>query len=136
MEQDAHTDEEIRSILSLRRVAVVGMSKNPGKAAHYVPRYLSENGYRITPVNPSADQILGQKCYPAVDCIREEVDIVNVFRPSEDVLPVVRGAIKTAPKVIWLQEGIHNRESEELAGDAGIDVVFNRCMMVEHRRLV
>lgn len=136
MEQDAHTDEEMRSILSLKRVAVVGMSKNPGKAAHYVPKYLSENGYGITPVNPSADQILGQRCYPAVDLIREGIDIVNVFRPSGDVLPVVRGAIKIAPKVIWLQEGIHDRESEDLAKDAGIDVVFNRCMMVEHRRLV
>ena len=135
MEQDSHSDEEIKKILSLKNVAVVGMSKNSGKAAHYVPKYLSENGFNITPVNPTADEILNKKCYSEVSDIESQVDIVDVFRPSEDVLPVVQEAIKIKPKVIWLQEGIHNQEAEELARKEGIDVVFNRCMLAEHQRL-
>jgi len=135
MERDPHTDGQIRSILSLKRIAVVGMSKDPAKAAHYVPRYLSENGYDVIPVNPNADEILGKRCHPSVAGVGGEIDVVCVFRPSEDVLPVVRDAIGTGPKVIWLQEGIHSPEAEGLARDAGIDVVFNRCMMAEHRRM-
>jgi len=135
VEQDDHTDKQIQDILSMKKVVVIGMSKNPSKAAHYVPRYLSENGFDITPVNPSADEILGKKCYDSVSDIDEDVDIVDVFRPSDEVLPFVQEAIKKKPKVIWLQEGIHNTEAEELARDAGIIVVFNRCMLAEHQRL-
>jgi hypothetical protein len=112
------------------------MSKNPSKAAHYVPKYLFENGYDITPVNPSSDEILGKKSYNSVSEIVGDVDIVDVFRPSDQVLPIIREAIKKKPKVIWLQEGIHNLESEELARNAGIQVVFNRCMLAEHQRLL
>jgi len=136
MEQDPSSDEQIREILSLNKVAVVGMSKNPSKAAHYVPKYLFENGYEITPVNPSSDEILGKKSYNSVSDIVGDVDIVDVFRPSDQVLPVIREAIKKKPKVIWLQEGIHNLEAEELARSAGIKVVFNRCMLAEHQRLL
>ena len=135
MEQDPYNDDEIRSILSLKRVAVIGMSKHPRKAAQSVPRYLSENGYEITPVNPTADEILGKKCYSEISKVDGEIDIVDVFRPSEKVLPIVQEAIKIKPKVIWLQEGIHNIEAEELARNAGIKVVFNRCMLAEHQRL-
>jgi hypothetical protein len=135
MDKDSHTDDQIRQILSLKKVAVVGMSQNPGKAAHGVPRYLSENGYDITPVNPNADEILGKKCFDEISQVVEEIDIVDVFRPSDQVLPVVKEAIKKNPKVIWLQEGNHNVEAEELARDAGIKVVFNRCMLAEHQRL-
>jgi len=135
MEQDPSSDEQIRDILSLNKVAVVGMSKNPSKAAHYVPKYLFENGYDVTPVNPSSDKILGKKSYNSVSEIVGDVDIVDVFRPSDQVLPVIREAIKKKPKVIWLQEGIHNLEAEELARSAGIKVVFNRCMLAEHQRL-
>ena len=135
MEKDSHSDDEIKQILELKKVAVIGMSKNSSKAAHYVPKYLSENGFDITPVNPSADEILGKKCFESVSDIDEEIDIVDVFRPSEEVLPFVKDAIKKNPKVIWLQEGIHNSEAEELARNAGIEVVFNRCMLAEHQRL-
>ncbi|MGQ0376116.1 MAG: CoA-binding protein [Nitrososphaerota archaeon] len=135
MEKDSFTDDEIRKIFSLKNVAVVGMSKNEEKAAHYVPKYLAEHGYSITPVNPTADVILGKKCYKSINEINDSIDIVDVFRPSEDVLPVVQEAIKKKPKVIWLQEGIHNQEAEELARTAGIKVVFNRCMLAEHQRL-
>lgn len=136
MEQDPSSDEQIRDILSLNKVAVVGMSKNPSKAAHYVPKYLFENGYDITPVNPYSDEILGKKSYNSVSDVVGDVDIVDVFRPSDQVLPVIREAIKKKPKVIWLQEGIHNLEAEELARSAGIKVVFNRCMLAEHQRLL
>ncbi len=135
MEKDSHSDEEIKEFFSLKNVAVVGMSKNQGKAAHYVPKYLSENGYNIIPVNPTADQILDKKSYHSLDEIDQDIDIVDVFRPSEQVLPFVQEAIKKKPKVIWLQEGIHNTEAEELARKEGIKVVFNRCMLAEHQRL-
>ena len=135
MEHDSYTDDEIRDILSLSHVAVVGMSKNDNKAAHYVPKYLSENGFDIIPVNPTTDEILGKKCYPSISDVDGDIDIVDVFRPSDLVLPVVEDAIKKNPKVIWLQEGIHNPEAEEMARKKGIKVVFNRCMLAEHQRL-
>jgi len=135
MEQDPSSDEQIREILSLNKIAVIGMSKNSSKAAHYVPKYLSDNGYDVTPVNPTADEILGKKCYATVSEITEEIDIIDVFRPSDQVLSVIQDVIKKKPKVIWLQEGIHNVEAEDLAKKAGIKVIFNRCMLAEHQRL-
>lgn len=135
MERDQHTDDEIRKILSLKKVAVVGMSKNEEKAANYVPKYLLSQGFDIIPVNPTADVILDRKCCSRLSDVSEQIDIVDVFRPSDQVLPVVQEAIKKKPKVIWLQEGIHNPEAEDLARKAGIDVVFNRCMLAEHQRL-
>ena len=135
MEHDEYSDEQIRDILSLKKVVVIGMSKHSSKAAHYVPKYLSDNGYDITPVNPTAEEILGKKCYDSVSKIDGEIDIVDIFRPSDQVLPFVQEAIKKKPKVIWLQEGIHNSEAEELARKEGIKVVYNRCMLAEHQRL-
>ena len=135
MDRDSHSDEEIKQIFSLKNVAVIGMSKNQEKAAHYVPKYLSQNGFNIMPVNPTADEILDKKCFHNVEDVTEPIDIVDVFRPSDQVLPIVQEAIKKKPKVIWLQEGIHNPEAEELARNAGIKVVFNRCMLAEHQRL-
>ena len=135
MDQDSHTDEQIEQILSLKKIAVIGMSKNPSKAAHYVPKYLSENGFDVTPVNPTTDKILNKKCYSSISEIPEQVDVVEIFRPSDQVFPFVQKAIEKKPKVIWLQEGIHNSQAEELARKEGIDVVFNRCMLAEHQRL-
>jgi uncharacterized protein len=135
VEKDTHTDEQIKKFYELKNIAVVGMSKNPEKAAHYVPKYLIEKGYNIIPVNPTADEILGKKCYSELSDVQEHVDIVDVFRPSEQVVPVINEAIKLKPKVIWLQEGIHNIEAESLAQKAGIKIIFNRCMLAEHQRL-
>jgi predicted CoA-binding protein len=135
MEHDSYTDDEIRDILSLKHVAVIGMSKNNDKAAHYVPKYLSENGFDIIPVNPTTNEILGKKCYSTISDVDDTIDIVDVFRPSDLVLSVVEEAIKKNPKVIWLQEGIHNPEAEEMARRKDIKVVFNRCMLAEHQRL-
>ena len=136
MDRDSHTDDEIKNFLSLKKVAVIGMSRNKSKAAHFVPKYLLENGFDIIPINPNSDEILTKKCYKEITEVEGNIDIVDIFRPSEDVLPFVRDAIKKNPQVIWLQEGIHNEEAENLAREHGIDVVFNRCMLAEHQRLM
>ena len=136
MDRDSHTDDEIKNFLSLKKVAVIGMSRSKSKAAHFVPKYLLENGFDIIPINPNSDEILTKKCYKEITEVEGDIDIVDVFRPSEDVLPFVRDAIKKNPQVIWLQEGIHNEEAENLAREHGIDVVFNRCMLAEHQRLM
>ena len=135
MNQDSFSDHQITDILSLRTVAVIGMSKHSSKAAHYVPKYLIDNGYDVTPVNPNAEKILNISCYDYVSEIEGSVDIIDVFRPSEQISSIIRDCIEKKPKVIWLQEGIHDFESEELARKAGILVVFNRCMLAEHMRL-
>ena len=135
MESDSHTDEQILDILSLKKIAVIGMSKHSSKAAHYVPKYLIDNGYDITPVNPTAEKILDVTCYDSITEIDGNVDVIDVFRPSEQISSIICDCIEKKPKVIWLQEGIHDFESEELARKAGIIVVFNRCMLAEHQRL-
>tara|TARA_B100001146_G_scaffold223443_1_gene238125 strand:+ start:868 stop:1278 length:411 start_codon:yes stop_codon:yes gene_type:complete len=136
MEQDQHSDKQIKKILEMKNVVVVGMSRHSEKAAHFVPKYLHENGFNITPVNPTTDEILEKKCFKEINDVHDEIDIVDIFRPSDQVLPIIKEAIKKNPKVIWLQEEIHNEEAEQLARDAGIDVVFNRCMLAEHQRLM
>ena len=135
MERDSYSDEQILDILSLKKIAVIGMSKHSSKAAHYVPKYLIDNGYDVTPVNPTAEKILDVTCYDSISEIDADVDIIDVFRPSEQISSIICDCIEKKPKVIWLQEGIHDFESEELARKAGIIVVFNRCMLAEHQRL-
>ena len=135
VEQDSYSDNQIIEFLSLKTVAVIGMSKHSSKAAHYVPKYLLDNGYDITPVNPTADKILEINCYDSVSEINGPIDIIDVFRPSDQISSIIHDCIEKKPKVIWLQEGIHDFESEELARKAGILVVFNRCMLAEHQRL-
>lgn len=130
------SDTELKEILSKNKtVAVIGMSKNPEKDAYRIPEYLKEKGYRIIPVNPTADEILGEKAYKKVTDIPDQLDIVDVFRPSEDVPNYVDDVISKRPKVFWLQLGIENTTAEEKVASAGIKVVFDRCMMAEHKRL-
>jgi uncharacterized protein len=137
MNSDSHPDSEIRGFYQLKNIAVVGMSKNEEKPAHFVPKYLMEHGYNVIPVNPTLTEVLGKKSYPSIAEIPERIDIVDIFRKSEDVLVVVDDAIKKKDeiKVIWMQEGIYNEEAERRAKENGIDVVYNRCMMAEHKRL-
>jgi predicted CoA-binding protein len=133
---DNHTDEEIRKIYNFRNIAVVGMSRDPAKPAHLVPKYMVERGYNIIPVNPIASEILGRRTYSHISDIKSQIDIIDVFRPSKDVYQVVEDSIKKPGiSVIWLQEGIHDVEAEKIALDNKIDVVFNRCIMAEHIRL-
>jgi len=137
---DGFSDEEIKKILSESKVvAVVGASRTSGKPAHYVPAYLKTKGYKIIPVNPFADEILGEKTYKSLKDIPKDIkiDIVDVFRPSEDVINVVKDAIDRGDiNLIWLQEGIYNKEAVELAKQHGIRVIWNRCMMKSHKRLI
>lgn len=137
MKMDAHSTSDIQRMLKFRNIAVVGMSKNEEKPAHFVPKYLIDHGYNVIPVNPTVSEVLGKKSYPTVSEIPEDVDVVDIFRRSEDVPAVVDDAItKKGLKVIWMQSGIYNEEAERKAMENGIDVVFNRCMMVEHRHLL
>ena len=136
MEKDSHSDDEIRKFYTLKNIAVIGMSKNEDKAAHYVPKYLINHGYNVIPVNPTTTEILGRKSYATVSSIQERIDIVDVFSPSEDVPGVVEDALKKGGiKVIWMQEGIYSKEAEKMAKEKDISVIYNRCIMAEHRRL-
>ena len=133
--------EQIKSILKKHKtVAVVGLSKDPAKDSHRVAKYLKTKGYHIVPVNPFADVILGEKCYKTLLDAPETVEIVDIFRPAKDVLPIVDQAIELKkrrgnPRVIWMQFGIVNEEAVRRARDAGLTVIMDRCMMVEHKRL-
>ena len=136
MNIDNHTDKEIKDFYNFRNIAVVGMSSNNQKPANFVPSYLIQKGYNIISVNPNSDQILGRKCYDRVSDIKEDVEIVNIFRKSEDVFPVVQDLLnKKTIKLIWLQKDIFDENSMKLAKEMGIDFVYNRCMMEEHQRL-
>jgi uncharacterized protein len=137
MNTDSHSPSDIHKILELKNIAVVGMSNTEGKPANFVPQYLIENGYNVIPVNPTTTEVLGRKTYPKVSDVPEQVDIVDIFRRSEDVCPVVDDAIKKKGiKVIWMQSGIYNKDAERKAKENGIDVVYNRCMKVEHSVLI
>jgi len=134
---DGLTDEEVRDILSKsKRIVVVGMSRNPSKPAHYVPMFLKNVGYEIVPVNPMAEEIGGLKVYKRVVDVEGDIDIVDVFRPSEETPKVVEEALKKRPKVIWLQEGIYHPDAVSKAREAGVKIVWNRCMMKEYKRLL
>jgi uncharacterized protein len=136
MDIDNHTDEEIKKFYNLKNIAIVGMSKNEEKPSHYVPKYLIQNGYNVIPVNPTTEEILERKAYKLVSEIKEDVDIVDVFRKSDDIIPIVDDLLKKKGiKLIWLQKGIFNQRAEELAKKNGIDFVYNRCMLEEHQRL-
>ncbi len=132
------TDEtELREILAHDRVAVVGCSNTPGKAAHDVPRYLHRQGYDVVPVNPYTEEILGRQAYDSLADVPGEVGIVDVFRPSEEVSGIVDEALdRDETAVIWLQLGIHDDEAVARAEAAGRQVVEGMCMEPTHRRLL
>ncbi len=129
-------DAVLREILGFQAVAVVGCSRSPGKAAHDVPRYLDERGYEVIPVNPYAEEILGRRAYDSLADVDEEIDVVCVFRPSDEVSGVVDQAIdRDDVRVIWTQLGIRDPEATSRAESAGLTVVEDRCLKVDHRRL-
>jgi predicted CoA-binding protein len=134
-------DDAIRELLELNRIAVVGCSSTPGKAAHEIPAYLQRQGYEIIPVNPFADEILGETAVDSLAEIDDEIDLVDVFRPSEEVAGIVDETVERTEAegdidAIWLQLGIHDDGAVAEAEDAGLTVVEDRCMKVEHQRLV
>ena len=119
-----------------KTIAVVGLSANPERPSYDVASYLKSKGYRIIPVNPTITEALGEKSYPDLKSVPEKIDVVDVFRRSEDVPPVVDDAIKVGAKVVWMQEGIVNEQAAKKAQQAGLDVVMDRCMKVEHQKYV
>lgn len=131
------SDAELREILGLVRIAVVGCSRHAAKDAHAIPKYLLEHGYDVVPVNPNADEIFDRESYDSLADVPGEIDVVNVFRPSDEVGDVVDAALEREDvKVIWTQLGIRDDAAAERAEAAGKRVVQDRCMKVEHRRLV
>ncbi len=132
-----NSDKEMKEILlSTKTIASVGLSSSDQKDSYWVVAYLKEQGYRIIPVNPTATEILGEKVYPNLESIPDKVDLVQVFRKSEDVPPVVDSAIKIGAKVVWMQAEIINEEAAQKAREAGLKVVMNACMRVTHRLLI
>ena len=127
------TEEEI--LKSSRTIAVVGLSASAERKSHEVAAYLKEQGYRIIPVNPGETHILGEVSYPDLVSIPEHVDVVDIFRRSGEVVPVVIEAIRSGIKAVWMQEGVINEEAATQARRAGLTVVMDRCMMKEHRKL-
>lgn len=129
-----NSDVVAQILRSAKTIAVVGLSSNPMRASNEVAAYLKNVGYRIIPVNPNEKEVLGEKAYARLEDVPEPVDIVNVFRKSEDVPPVAESAIRIKAKVFWMQLGIENAEAAEKARAAGLVVVENACMLVEHKR--
>ncbi|MFQ5710514.1 MAG: CoA-binding protein [Candidatus Geothermarchaeales archaeon] len=142
--EETPENESYRVLESYGTIAVVGLSRSPGKDSHRVASYLKERGYVIVPINPVAEEILGERCFKSLldvpEDLQKEVEVVDVFRPSEDVPPIVEQAIQLRrkhgkPHVIWMQVGIVNERAAELAREAGLTVIMDKCMMIEHQRL-
>ncbi len=134
--QPTSKNEIIRHIIETTgTIAVVGLSSRKERAGHYVPAYLQQHGYRIIPVNPFLEQALGEKAYPDLLAVASPVDLVLIFRRSEEVLPFVEQAVQIGAKAVWMQLGIKNESAAELARSAGLNVVMDACMLVEHRKV-
>jgi hypothetical protein len=132
-------DDEVKEILSqLKTVAVVGISPKEGRPSYQVATYLQSKGIRIIPVRPDGNQILGEKVYHRLADVPGEigVEVVDIFRRSDDVPPIVEEAIRCGAKVVWMQEGVINKEAGARAEEAGLKVVMDRCMKKEHERLL
>lgn len=130
------SDEQIANALrDAKTIAVVGLSDDPSRPSYGVAKYMQDHGYRIVPVSPKGGEILGEQAYPDLPSIPFPIDIVDVFRRPEAVGPHVDEAIETGAKMVWLQLGIRNDDAAGKAQDAGIDVVQDRCIKIEHMRL-
>jgi uncharacterized protein len=128
--------DELRKIYEdTKTIAVVGASEDPRKPGHSIPRYLQHEGFRIIPVNPKGGEILGEKVFASLQEIEEPIDVVDVFRPSEETPDIARSAVEAGAKVLWLQTGIESEEAERIASQAGLKVVMNRCMGETHHQL-
>ena len=132
-----NSDEQLRAILTnYRNVAVVGLSPNPDRPGNEVARYLLANGYNVIPVNPGVDEVLGLRSYPTLEDVPEPIEIVDVFRRSEYVPDIARSAAGIGAKVLWTQLDVISAEGAEIAASAGLQVVMDRCALIEHRRLI
>lgn len=126
----------LRRILKNNHViAMVGLSANWYRPSFFAAKYMLDHGYRVIPVNPSYQEVLGQKCYPSLRAIPEKVDIVDCFRKSEEIMPLAEDAIAIGAKALWMQIGVINEAAAERARQAGLDVVMDRCVKIEYARL-
>ncbi len=124
---------EAEVLRQFRTIAVVGARSDASRPAHYVPAYMRQQGYRIIPVNPDEQEVFGEKCYPDLESVPEQVDFVNVFRRPEFCADVARDAVAAGAKVVWLQSGIRSSEARRIVEEAGLTFIEDRCVMVEHR---
>lgn len=131
--EDFARQGDIDAILAMRRVAVVGLSSDPSRPSNDVAAYLQRNGYEIIPVNPVETEVLGERAYASLSDIPEPPEVVDVFRRPEFVGPIVDEGIKVGAKAVWLQQGVINEEAARKAREAGLLVVMDRCMKIEHR---
>lgn len=130
------TIAELRRILKTNHIiAVVGLSADWYRPSYFAAKYMQEHGFRIIPVNPKYDEILGEKCYPTLKAIPEQVDIVDVFRKPDDCVPIAQDAIAIGANVLWLQLGVVNDEAARIAEAGGLEVVMDRCVKIEYARL-
>jgi len=125
----------IKNIFQLNNIAVVGMSPKAERPSNYVALYMRDQGYNIIPVNPGQKSIQNEMCYPSLTSIPHQVDVVNVFRRSEYVLPIAQDAIAIGAKALWLQDGVINEEASKIAQEAGLLFIMNDCMLRRHRQL-
>lgn len=130
------TIAQLRRILKNNHtIAIVGLSADWYRPSYFAAKYMQEHGFRIIPVNPKYTEILGEKCYPDLTSIPEKVDIVDVFRKSADCAPIAKEAVAIGAKVLWLQLGVENDEAKDIAEQAGLEFVHNRCVKIEYARL-
>src|SRR5882762_6344191 len=132
----AGADAILELLKNYKTIAVVGLSSNPMRPSYDVTEYMQAAGYRIIPVNPNEREVLGEKSYARLEDVREKIEIVNVFRRAEEVPSVVESAIRVGAKVVWMQQGVENEEAAEKARAAGLMVIEDACILVEHRRRV
>lgn len=128
-------DEIIKIYEDTKTIAVVGASADESKPSHRIPKYLQSQGFRIVPISPKGGEIFGEKVYSSLSEIPDPVDVVDVFRPSEETPQIARDAVAIGAKVLWLQSGIANDEAEEIAEGGGLKVIMDRCMGATHRQL-
>jgi predicted CoA-binding protein len=124
-----------RILKDCRTLAVVGLSAEWHRPSYFAAKYMQEHGYRVIPVNPKYHEVLGEKCYPSLRDIPEKVDLVDVFRKAQDVLPIADDAIAIGARVLWQQLGVKNEEAAQKARAAGLEAVMDRCVKIEHGRL-
>ena len=125
-----------RILAQTRTIAVVGLSANWYRPSFFAAKYMQDHGYRIVPVNPAYDEVLGERCYPTISAIPGPVDMVDCFRKSGEIVPLAHEAVAKGAKVLWMQLGIRNDEAARIASAAGLDVVMDRCVKIEHARII
>jgi predicted CoA-binding protein len=132
-------DDDIQTLRKILRetktIAVVGLSAHWYRPSYFAAKYMMDHGYRIIPVNPAYDEVLGQKCYKSLRDIPEPVDMVDCFRRAQEIVPLAQDAVAIGAKTLWMQLGVVNQEAARIAEAAGLQVVMDRCVKIEHARL-